>query len=201
MAAAAPAGARVAPRRRPSAAPRRRPRAAPRNRRRASARSRPRAQSRGATPAAGVAQLTAVAVGRTAVAVGDIADSGLMVRLTRGRLWIAVLAALLAGIVALNVFSLSFSSSSSRIAERSESVAQENSVLRARLAKQLSSKRVEALAASLGLEVPEPKDIVYLSPDDTDPKVAARRLQSGELGTPPDLAASPTSATNALPAP
>ena len=130
-----------------------------------------------------------------------MADSGLMMRMTRGRLWIAVLATLLAGIVALNVFSLSFSSNSSRIAERSELLQQENSVLRARLAQQLSSKRVESLAASLGLEVPEPREIVYLSPDESDSKVAARRLQSGELGTATDLAASPAVAPEALAAP
>jgi hypothetical protein len=124
-----------------------------------------------------------------------------MVRLTRGRLWIAVLAALLAGIVALNVLSLSLSSSASGVAERSESLERENSVLRARLAKQLSSQRVESLAASLGLEVPEPGEVVYLSPDRRDPEVAAHRLQSGDLGSAPDLAESPTIAADALTAP
>jgi len=190
---AAPATARSVPR---SA-----PRPVPRGRRAARAAPRARPQRHGSTPAAGVAQLIPVAVGRTAVAVGDMADSGLMMRLTRGRLWIAVLAALLAGIVALNVLSLSLSSSSSRVAERSQSLDQENSVLRARLAERLSSKRVESLAASLGLEVPEPGEIVYLSPDDQDPKVAARRLQSGELGRAPDLATAPTTAADDLSAP
>ncbi len=42
-------------------------------------------------------------VGRTAFAVRGLPDSGLMVRLTRGRAWIALLGVLLAGIVALNV--------------------------------------------------------------------------------------------------
>jgi hypothetical protein len=138
---------------------------------------------------------------RTAGAVGDLADSGVMVRLTRGRLWIGLLAALLAGIVALNVFSLSFSSSASKVAERSESLEQENSVLRARLAKQLSSKRVESMAASLGLEIPKPGEIVYLSPDKNDPEVAAKRLQSGELGGPTDLAEVPTTTPEAVPVP
>jgi len=182
-------------------APRSAPRAAPRSRRPARAGTRTRPQRAGATPAAGVAQLIPVAVGRTAVAVGEVADSGLMMRLTRGRLWIAVLAALLAGIVALNVLSLSLSRSSSGVAERSQSLEQQNSVLRARLAEWLSSKRVESLAASLGLEVPEPGEIVYLSPDEGDPEVAARRLQSGELGPAPDLAASPATAADDLSAP
>lgn len=134
------------------------------------------------------AQLIPVAAARTAGAVGEIADSGLMVRLTRGRLWIALLAALLAGIVAMNVVSLSFSSEASRLAERSEALEQRNSVLRAQLAKRLSSKRVESTAASLGLAVPEPGEIVYLSPDERDAQVAARRLAAGELSGAPDLA-------------
>jgi hypothetical protein len=184
----------AAARKRAAAAPaRRRPRrGAPRRAARATRRGRTTPQPRGATPAAGAAQLIPVAVGRTAVAVGDIADSGLMVRMTRGRLWIAVLAALLAGIVALNVLSLSFSSSAGQVAERSRSLEQENSVLRARLAKQLSGKRVEAIAASLGLRVPEPRDIVYLGADGGDADSAARRLKSGELDGSSELALSPT---------
>jgi hypothetical protein len=133
-----------------------------------------------------------VAVGRTAGAVGDLADSGLMVRMTRGRAWIAVLAALLAGIVALNVLSLSYSSKAGQVAERSAALERENSVLRAQLANKLASKRVESIAASLGLEVPDPRETVFLSRDKDDPEVAARRLQAGELAASPDLATAPT---------
>jgi hypothetical protein len=173
---AAPAPARRRPaRRRPARSPRRSPRRAPARR----------------APAG----LIPGAAAKTAGAVGDLADSGLMVRMTRGRLWIGVLATLLAGIVALNVFSLSFTSETGRVAQRSATLERENSVLRSQLAKQLSSKRVEAIAASLGLEVPEPRDIVYLSPDERDPEVAARRLQSGEVGPSPDLAAVPPATT------
>jgi hypothetical protein len=179
---AAPAAARRAPRRAPRSGARARPRPRPR----------PRAQARGATPAAGAAQLIPVAVGRTAGAVGDLADSGLMVRMTRGRAWIAVLAALLAGIVALNVLSLSYSTKAGQVAERSASLERENSVLRAQLSNKLASKRVESIAASLGLEVPDPRETVFLRPDKGDPEVAARRVKAGELAASPDLAAAPT---------
>jgi hypothetical protein len=147
------------------------------------------------------AQIIPGVAARTAGAVGDLADSGVMVRLTRGRLWIAVLAALLAGIVALNVLSLSLTSESGRLTERSEALAQDNSVLRARLARQLSSARVESIAASLGLAVPDPREIVYLSPDSDDPKVAAQRIESGELGSGADLAASTAAAPETSTAP
>lgn len=183
-AAARNASARAVPARRP--ARRRAPRRAP------ARRSARRAPAVGVIPAAAA---------RTAGAVGDLADSGVMVRLTRGRLWIAVLAALLAGIVALNVLSLSLTSESGRLTERSEALAQDNSVLRARLARQLSSARVESIAASLGLAVPDPREIVYLSPDSDDPGVAARRLKSGELAAGADLATSTTAAPDTMTAP
>jgi hypothetical protein len=187
------AAAEAAPARRPA---RRRPA------RHAPARTAPRRSTpRRAARRAPAAHIIPGAAARTAGAVGDIADSGLIVRLTRGRLWIAVLATLLAGIVALNVFSLSFSSSASKVAERSARLERDNSVLRAELARMLSSKRVEAIAAGLGLEVPAPRDIVYLSADRRDPEVAGRRLQSGELGGPADLATTPTTATEAATTP
>jgi hypothetical protein len=168
--------------------------------RRAPAKRRGRARREPARRAA-AAHLIPSAAARTAGAVGDIADSGLMVRLTRGRLWIAVLATLLAGIVALNVVSLSFSSSASRVAERSEQLKQANSVLEARLAKKLSSQRVKSIAAGLGFEIPKPGDVVYLSPDGGDARVAARRLQAGEVGGPADLAEAPLPPTDPPAAP
>jgi hypothetical protein len=191
--AATAAARRSAARTAPAPGRRRAARRAPARRRRPARRAQPRR-----SPAA---HLIPSAAARTAGAVGDIADSGLMVRLTRGRLWIAVLATLLAGIVALNVVSLSISSSASRVAERSEQLKQENSVLEAHLAKKLSSQRVKAIAAGLGFEIPDPEDVVYLSPDGRDPQVAARRLQAGEVGGPAELAEAPVPPTDPLAAP
>jgi len=88
MAAAAAARRATAERARSGrAAPRRAPARRTRTRARATTTRR-----RGITPATGL-QIP-VAVGqRTAVAVGGLADSGLVHRLTRGRLWILLLAA------------------------------------------------------------------------------------------------------------
>ena len=103
------AGARDALRprqRRRSGAPRR---AAARPHRRA-----PAATARPQRPAAPRPRRSPARPGRGAAgAVGDLPDSGLVVRLTRGRRGSAVLGALLVGIVALNVVALSFSASSS----------------------------------------------------------------------------------------
>jgi hypothetical protein len=160
--------ASAAPRKR--AAPRRKPPSRPRG--------------RGRTPAGGFAapaHLIPAAVGRTAVAVGDLADSGLMVRMTRSRTWIGVLGVLLAGIVALNVLSLSLTASSGKVATRADALRQENAVLRSQLTDQLSSKRVRDVAAGLGLSVPEPEGIVYLRAGDEYAAAAAKRIEQGEV--------------------
>jgi hypothetical protein len=126
-------------------------------------------------------RLVPVAVGATAGAVGGLANSGLVVRLTRGRLWIGALAVLLVGIVALNVMALSLNASSSKTGRQADALKQQNSALRAQLAGEVSSQKVQRLATSLGLIFPEPGDIRYLEPEAGDAAEAARRLRSGEL--------------------
>ena len=161
---------RAAPARKPAPrkpAPRRAP-ARPARRRRT-----------GHTPIAG---FVPVAVGRTAGAVGGIADSGLVVRLTRSRLWIGLLGGLLIGIVALNVMALSFSASSSDAARQADELKRLNSALRGDIATRLSSPEIQAAAAKLGLFNPEAGSIRYLRPSPGDAAEAARRLRNGELG-------------------
>lgn len=126
-------------------------------------------------------RLVPVAVGATAGAVGGLANSGLVVRLTRGRLWIGALAVLLVGIVALNVMALSLNASSSKTGGQADALKQQNSALRAQLAGEVSSQKVQRLATSLGLIFPAPGDIRYLEPESGDAAEAARRLRSGEL--------------------
>lgn len=145
------------------------PARAPRTRRQASSARAPR--------------LVPVAVGRTAVAVGGLADSGLMVRLTRGRLWIGLLATLLVGIVGLNVVALSFSARSSETARKAEALEQRNSALQAQLASQLSNDELQVAASELGLLSPAPGAIRYLKPGEGDAATAAKRLRDGELTT------------------
>jgi hypothetical protein len=143
---------------------------------------RARAQRRGITPATGFA-IPAAAVGRTAVAVGGLADSGLVVRLTRSRLWIGLVGALLVGIVGLNVYALSLSASGSQVAQQAEELALENSSLRAQLTERLSADEIQHAASKLGLANPMPDDIRYLRSGDADAKAAAKRLLGGELGS------------------
>lgn len=160
------ATARRAPARKP--APRRAPAQGPKTARRRTA----------PTPIGG---FVPVAAARTAGAVGGIADSGVFVWLTRGRLWIGLLGGLLVGIVALNVMALSFNSSSSRAASEADELARINSTYRAQIAEKLSRDEVQAAATALGLGWPAPSVITYVRPSAGDAAKAAQRLRDGEL--------------------
>lgn len=120
-------------------------------------------------------------VGRTAVAVGGVAEWGLVHRLTRSRLWIGVLASLLVGIVALNVMALSFSAASSKTASNADELKRSNSALRAEIAGGLSTDRLQKQARASGLQVPSPGSIRYLKPDPSDAAAAAKRLEDGSI--------------------
>src|ERR671937_1352336 len=132
-----------------------------------------RAVARGTGPV----QLVPLAVGRTAVAVSDLADSPLVHRLTRGRLWIGVLTGLLVGIVALNVLALSFNASSSKATRQADVLNRQISTLRAQIAASgISNEHVQSEASRLGMVVPEPGSIGYLEASPKNASVAAKRL-------------------------
>jgi hypothetical protein len=164
---AAPKGAAAAP------APARRKAPA-----RAPARKAPsRKPARRATPGSRVAaggRLIPLAAARTAVAVRELPDSGLVVRLTRGRAWIGVLGVLLVGIVALNVVTLSFAASSSKIDERNTVLEQENSALLGRLAGVESAKKTRHAAAERGLAMPTTAEPTVIK---VGPKVVSEAAQ------------------------
>jgi hypothetical protein len=122
----------------------------------------------------------AVVAGRTAVAVRQLPDSGLVVRMTQGRLWIGVLGVLLVGIVALNVATLSFATASGQIDQEITALEKENSMLESREAERFSTARIRGEAAQLGLAMPtteEPRLIEY-EPGDTA-SAAARLAAAG----------------------
>jgi len=125
--------------------------------------------------------LIPIAVG-TATAVRHLPDSSLMVRMTRGRAWIGVLGLLLAGIVALNVFTLSLSASAGHIDQNIQALDQENSFLRSRVAQLSSSARVHHDGQALGLLGAATDRIGYLTAGPHDVVVAAQRLAAAGSG-------------------
>jgi hypothetical protein len=126
-------------------------------------------------PATGRPKLAVVA-GRTAVAVSQLPDSSLVVRMTRGRAWIAVLGVLLVGIVALNVATLSFAASAGKIDEQITSLEQENSMLESREAKYFSTARIRNEGAAAGLAMPTTEDPRPIEFEPADVATAASRL-------------------------
>jgi hypothetical protein len=121
-------------------------------------------------------QLIPLAVGRTAVAVSQLPDSGLVVRLTRGRAWIGLLGVLLVGIVALNVVTLSFAASSGKIDEEITALEQDSSILRGRDAKSSGIGAVRNAAGPLGLAMPSSDEIHFVDAGHGDVATAAARL-------------------------
>jgi hypothetical protein len=168
-AAAAPAPVRKAPARKSPAR-----KAAARPARKAPARAPRRARTTSRAAAVG-GQLIPFA-GRTAVAVGQLPDSGLMVRMTRGRAWIAVLGVLLVGIVGLNVVTLSFAASSGKIDSAITALDQENSILRGRSAHISGVGPIRQAAGPLGLAVPSSEEIHFTDAGRDDVATAAARL-------------------------
>jgi hypothetical protein len=118
----------------------------------------------------------AIAVGRTAATVRYLPDSGLIVRMTRGRTWIAVLGVLLVGIVALNVVTLSFAATAGKIDEQIGALEKENSMLRSRAGEKFGIGRIRSGAAVQGLVMPNQSapQVIEYGPEDL--KTAVQRL-------------------------
>ena len=120
--------------------------------------------------------LVPLAAARTAVVVRGLPDCRPVLRLTRGRAWIAVLGVLLAGIVALNVVTLNLTANAGDIEAQRQILREENSLLQRRLAERLSNGRVEGAAASLGFERPDGRDIAFATAGPETVRIAAERL-------------------------
>lgn len=113
--------------------------------------------------------------------VSGIADSGVVLGLTRSRLWIGLLGSLLVGIVALNVMALSFNASSSKTAGLSDELREANSALRADIADGLSNMRLQSAAQRIGLVMPQAASALMLTPGPGDAEAAAERLKRGDF--------------------
>lgn len=125
--------------------------------------------------------LIPIAVG-TASAVRQLPDSGLIVRLTRGRAWIAVLGVLLTGIVAVNVATLSFAAALGHVENNVQALEKENSLLRARDAQRSGAARVRSEASALGLAAAPTDQVSRVKASPHDVRVAAQRLAAAGSG-------------------
>src|SRR5262249_32480465 len=94
------------------------------------------------------------------------------------------------------VASVSLNASLTKLGEQSDTLERQNSVLRTRIAKQLSGPRVRGVAGRLGLSIPDPAAITYLTASNRYAAIAARRLASGQIRaastTAPPIPSTPT---------
>ncbi len=126
-------------------------------------------------------QLIPIAFG-TAARVKQLPDSGLVVRMTQGRAWIAVLGVLLVGIVALNVFTLSIAAGAGHVDENVQALEKENTILASRDAERSGAARVRHEAGAQGLAMSDVDDMTTINAAPDDAAVAAERLAGAGAG-------------------
>ena len=100
---------------------------------------------------------------RVGAFIRSLPDHRLLDRLIRGRWWIPVLGVMLAGIVAMQVEVLKLGASMGRSLERNSALSSENAALRQSVATLGDDQRVEQLAGSMGMVMPPPQAVGFLS--------------------------------------
>ena len=110
----------------------------------------------------------------------SLQDSSLLERLVRSRGWIPLLGVLLFGLVAMNVSLLKLNAAAGHNAERAKELRIVNAKLRGQVSRLGSNDRLRAAATGMGLVMPQPKNIHYLTTrPDRDPRQAVRNLKNG----------------------
>ena len=110
--------------------------------------------------------------------VARVGASLVLDRLLRGRAWVVLVGALLAGIVFLNVSVLELNRGIARTDAQSTVLERTNSTLRERVATLNSAERIQQLAEQRGYILPQPGDVTYLKPGAGNARLAAQRLSS-----------------------
>jgi hypothetical protein len=103
-------------------------------------------------------------LGARAVAfIRALPDHQLLDRVVRGRAWIPILGVLLAGIVAMQVEVLKLGAGIGASIERGTQLQSRNELLRSSVASLADDQRIERLAAGMGMVMPAPTEIHFLS--------------------------------------
>jgi hypothetical protein len=128
----------------------------------------PAAPARPARPARRPARTAKPAVrapltARAIAFVRALPDHQLLDRIIRGRAWIPLLGVLLAGIVAMQVEVLKLSAGMGRSLERGTALQSRNQQLRASVAELSDDQRIESLAAGMGMSMPAPDAVHFLT--------------------------------------
>lgn len=100
---------------------------------------------------------------RSAAFVRALPDHSLLDRIVRGRAWIPLIGILLAGIVAMQVEVLKLNAGIGRSLVRGSALQSQNALLRAQVATLADDQRIESKAAQMGMVMPAPGSIKFLS--------------------------------------
>jgi hypothetical protein len=138
----------------------------------------PPARSRGAA-----AQRTGSFRARALAFVQSLPDHALLDRVVRGRAWIPLLGVMLAGIVAMQVEVLKLGASIGRSIQRGTALQSRNELLRAGVASLADDQRIERLAAGMGMTMPAPAAVGFLSPRPSDAQQAAAKIHAPDTST------------------
>jgi cell division protein FtsL len=133
---------------------------------------------------------------KAAARLAAIPRSPFVDRLLTGRIWIVLLAVLLAGIVTANVALLEMNAGIAQTTEKVTALKRENSRLRLEAARLGSSERIQRAAADLGLVLPAPGEVRYLDArPDEDAVLALKRMSEPEPVYTPPVAPAPAPVT------
>jgi hypothetical protein len=129
----------------------------------------PPAAPRSRTPRPAAAPAGASLAARAAAYVRALPDHSLLDRIIRGRVWIPLLGVLLAGIVAMQVEVLKLNAGTGVSLQRTTALQNQRDVLEASVAQLADDQRIESRAAQMGLVMPAPSQVKFLTagPGDT----------------------------------
>ena len=100
---------------------------------------------------------------RAIATLRSLPDHSVLDRIVRGRAWIPLLGVMLAGIVAMQVEVLKLGASIGRSIERGTALQSRNELLRAGVASLADDQRIERIAAGMGMVMPAPDAVTFLS--------------------------------------
>jgi cell division protein FtsL len=166
------------------------------------ARTAPAAPRRKSGPTRPVRKPVAAPAPRVARRVAQGSASVVLDQLLRGRTWVVVIGALLAGIVFLNVSVLQLNRGIASTDAKATTLERTNSSLRERVATLNSAERIQRLAEQRGYILPQPGDVTYLKPaSPAQARLAAQRITAPTpvTTTPPVTTPTPTATTPTTP--
>jgi hypothetical protein len=113
---------------------------------------------------------------RVAQAVARLPESGAVRGLSRTRFWIAVIAVLLTGLVAVNLVAVSFGTEASRNLTQIQALERENAILESTGIAAISIPHVQEGAKELGMVSPDPTTVRFVEHSPSHVAAAAQRL-------------------------